>query len=63
MACHNFTNSLKLSKKIKFDVILTTSFKIQDEDGVLTFPELSVVMKSLGQRPNGNNIFVKFCTN
>ena len=23
----------------------------QDEDGVLSFPELGVVMKSLGQRP------------
>lgn len=26
----------------------------KDEDGVLTFPELNVVMKSLGQRPSGN---------
>jgi calmodulin len=26
----------------------------KDEDGVLTFPELNVVMKSLGQRPTGN---------
>ena len=25
----------------------------KDEDGVLSFPELSVVMKSLGQRPSG----------
>jgi hypothetical protein len=25
----------------------------KDEDGVLTFPELNVVMKSLGQRPTG----------
>ena len=25
----------------------------KDEDGVLTFPELNVVMKSLGQRPSG----------
>merc|ERR1711890_63189 len=24
----------------------------KDEDGVLTFPELNVVMKSLGQRPS-----------
>ena len=29
----------------------------KDEDGVLTFPELNVVMKSLGQRPSGNYIF------
>ena len=28
----------------------------KDEDGVLTFPELNVVMKSLGQRPSGKNI-------
>ena len=27
----------------------------KDEDGVLTFPELSIVMKSLGQRPTGSN--------
>jgi hypothetical protein len=27
----------------------------KDEDGVLTFPELNVVMKSLGQRPTGNH--------
>ena len=25
----------------------------KDEDGVLSFPELAVVMKSLGQRPSG----------
>ena len=25
----------------------------KDEDGVLTFQELNVVMKSLGQRPSG----------
>ena len=25
----------------------------KDEDGVLSFPELTVVMKSLGQRPSG----------
>ena len=25
----------------------------KDEDGVLTYPELNVVMKSLGQRPSG----------
>ena len=32
----------------------------KDEDGVLSFPELTVVMKSLGQRPSGKhkqNIF------
>ena len=29
----------------------------KDEDGVLTFPELNVVMKSLGQRPSGK-IFI-----
>ena len=28
----------------------------KDEDGVLTFPELNVVMKSLGQRPSGESI-------
>ena len=28
----------------------------KDEDGVLTFPELNVVMKSLGQRPSGKFI-------
>lgn len=27
----------------------------KDEDGVLTFPELEVVMKSLGQRPSGRH--------
>ena len=27
----------------------------KDEDGVLTFPELNVVMKSLGQRPSGES--------
>ncbi len=27
----------------------------KDEDGVLTFPELNVVMKSLGQRPSGEH--------
>ena len=31
----------------------------KDEDGVLTFPELNVVMKSLGQRPSGKiSIFI-----
>jgi calmodulin len=25
----------------------------KDEDGVLSFPELGTVMKSLGQRPSG----------
>jgi hypothetical protein len=30
----------------------------KDEDGVLTFPELNVVMKSLGQRPSGK--YMKF---
>jgi hypothetical protein len=38
------------------DSKLTVVIKIemfQDEDGVLTFPELNVVMKSLGQRPTG----------
>ena len=25
----------------------------KDEDGVLTYPEINVVMKSLGQRPSG----------
>ena len=29
----------------------------KDEDGVLTFPELNVVMKSLGQRPSGESPF------
>ena len=28
----------------------------KDEDGVLSFPELTVVMKSLGQRPSGKHI-------
>ena len=28
----------------------------KDEDGVLTFPELNVVMKSLGQRPTGTRV-------
>ena len=28
----------------------------KDEDGVLTFPELNVVMKSLGQRPSGESV-------
>ena len=31
----------------------------KDEDGVLTFPELNVVMKSLGQRPSGKFILSK----
>ena len=30
----------------------------KDEDGVLTFPELNVVMKSLGQRPSGRLITI-----
>ena len=36
----------------------------KDEDGVLSFPELTVVMKSLGQRPSGKhkqNIFMYVC--
>ena len=28
----------------------------KDEDGVLTFPELNVVMKSLGQRPSEKDL-------
>jgi Ca2+-binding EF-hand superfamily protein len=27
----------------------------KDEDGVITFPEVIMVMKSLGQRPSGEN--------
>ena len=27
----------------------------KDEDGVLAFPELELVMKALGQRPSGEN--------
>ena len=30
----------------------------KDEDGVLTFPELNVVMKSLGQRPSGKFFYM-----
>ena len=30
----------------------------KDEDGVLTFPELNVVMKSLGQRPSGKILII-----
>ena len=30
----------------------------KDEDGVLSFPELAVVMKSLGQRPSGKAAFL-----
>ena len=32
----------------------------KDEDGVLSFPELTVVMKSLGQRPSGKHRNVLF---
>ena len=32
----------------------------KDEDGVLTFPELNVVMKSLGQRPSGIKAIIFF---
>ena len=28
----------------------------KDEDGVITFPEVIMVMKSLGQRPSGENL-------
>ena len=31
----------------------------QDEDGVLSFSELGVVMKSLGQRPSGETIQIQ----
>ena len=34
----------------------------KDEDGVLTFPELNVVMKSLGQRPSGKLSIDRGCT-
>ena len=30
----------------------------KDEDGVLSFPELAVVMKSLGQRPSGTYLLI-----
>ena len=30
----------------------------KDEDGVLTFQELNVVMKSLGQRPSGKKLIL-----
>ena len=30
----------------------------KDEDGVLAFPELELVMKALGQRPSGENGFL-----
>ena len=29
----------------------------KDEDGVITFPEVIMVMKSLGQRPSGETAF------
>ena len=32
----------------------------KDEDGVLSFPELAVVMKSLGQRPSGKIHMILF---
>ena len=35
----------------------STKISFQDEDGVLSFSELGVVMKSLGQRPSGMKFF------
>ena len=35
----------------------------KDEDGVLTFPELNVVMKSLGQRPSGKKQVISLIMN
>ena len=39
----------------------------RDEDGVLSFQELQLVMKSMGQRPSGvkkvsYSIMIKFCS-
>lgn len=31
----------------------------KDEDGTITMAELGVVMRSLGQRPTGKNLFFK----
>ena len=31
----------------------------KDEDGVLSFQEVQVVMKSMGQRPSGRQLFLK----
>ena len=31
----------------------------KDEDGVLSFQEVQVVMKSMGQRPSGMQLFLK----
>ena len=33
----------------------------KDEDGVITFPEVIMVMKSLGQRPSGNYTKIQTC--
>ena len=32
----------------------------KDEDGVLSFQELTIVMKSLGQRPSGQSFYLNF---
>ena len=31
----------------------------KDEDGVITFPEVIMVMKSLGQRPSGESYHIR----
>ena len=42
-----------LSKEVVADLKEVFMLFDKDEDGVLSFPELAVVMKSLGQRPSG----------
>ena len=42
-----------LSKETVADLKEVFMLFDKDEDGVLSFPELEVVMKNLGQRPSG----------
>lgn len=56
-----YLNSLCISIFSQFYSISSTEFKEafmlfdKDEDGTITMAELGVVMRSLGQRPSGNN--------
>ena len=48
---------MDLSKETVADLKEVFMLFDKDEDGVLSFPELEVVMKNLGQRPSGQASF------
>ncbi len=62
--CYSHTNFINFQTEWQLTDEQVAEFKEvfmlfdKDEDGVLTFPELNIVMKSLGQRPTGN--YLKF---